>query len=123
MNKTSKEDFKLFKQECKKWMKIFGLTDWEPYFLHLSKKGSDALAGCSFNVVSRGATFHLNKNWADDVVSDKEIKITAFHEVTELLLGPLNYLSRERYVAVDQIEEATHAIIRRLENVAYPKLK
>ena len=122
MNKTSKKDFELYKNECRKWIKIFGLLDWELYFEHESKT-VDALAGCSFTRVGRNVTLWLSKNWGTNKVSTLDIKMTAFHEIGELLLSPLNDLAMERFVTQDQVEEATHVIIRTLENVVYPRLK
>ena len=41
----------------------------------------------------------------------------ARHEVYELLLAPLTRLARSRMLIAGEIEETTHAIIRRLERM------
>lgn len=126
MAKTTKRHYELFKQECLKWINIFGMSDWEVYFCHkkvaADQKKEGILAYCSLDNVSRYATFYLHKDWEDDIVTDKEIKKTAFHEVMELLLGQINCLASERFVTEKQIEEAVHSIIRTFENVVYPVL-
>ena len=120
--KTSKKDYELFQKECRKWINIFGLLDWEPYFLHGFRENGD-WAWCNYSPTSRGVTFALNKDWKEDKVTNEEIKITAFHEVAELLIGPLYACARYRFLTEDRIEEAAHSIIRTLENVVYPRLK
>lgn len=121
-NKTSKKDFELYKKECLKWIKVFGLLDWEPYFDH-NEKVTESTARCSFNHESKNVTFTLFQDWEGEIISCETINMCAFHEVMELLLCKMTSLCHERFITENEIQEATHAIIRRLENVVYPKLK
>jgi hypothetical protein len=48
-----------------------------------------------------------------------EISKCAFHECMELLIGVLSCKAEQRFIRADEIEEATHTIIRTLENVIW----
>ena len=116
--KTTSANFALFKKQCLKWLDVFGLKGWEPYFLHepISNSGENVEACIVFSAKSRDATFYLNTAW-NSQITDKAITRAAFHEVGELFLGKLSDLAKARYTRDEEIEEASHAIIRTLENV------
>lgn len=120
MAKTTKKDFELFKKECLKWIKIFGLYSYETSFEHdVCVKGS--VASCEMNINARWANLGLAKK--PSISSKESIKLSAFHEVMEVFIGRLRVCALSRFVNEDEIEEANHEIIRTLENVVYPKLK
>ena len=56
--------------------------------------------------------------------NDEELKLTAFHEVTEgVLLGKLLTLARYRYTTSEEISEAGHEIVAVLENTVYKDIR
>ncbi len=118
--KTTKKHFDLFKIETKKWIQNFGLTDWNINYSHVKLK---ARAQCGYNLVGRVVTFSLSTEYIDDTIEynlEQDIKISAFHEVCELLLGPLESMVDQRYaLGVDDVEEERHRIIRRMENYVF----
>lgn len=114
---TTKEHFKIFKKECAKWIEFFGLKDWEVRYIH--EKDYENLASISFNVSNGNVVFSLSIHWGTLKPTIHELKITAFHEVVELLLARLRALARARYVTPEEIIEANHAIIRRMENSVF----
>ena len=115
--KTSKSDFEVFKKKCKKWIEFFGLKGWEIDFAH--KDMGDSLACCSMGALeNRSVTIILSTKW-DIRPSVKELGITAFHEVCELLLMRLRVLCTYRYTTELEIKEEIHTLIRTLENVLY----
>ncbi len=117
-HKTTKRHFELFKKECTKWIVIFGLVGWEIAYKHIKLTG--VLACCEADIEGRWATISLADDWGDhDSLNDEEVKVTAFHEVCELLLWRLRHLGTDRYIRMGEMMEEIHAVIRTLENVIY----
>ncbi|KKN32530.1 hypothetical protein LCGC14_0812950 [marine sediment metagenome] len=111
--KTTKKHFGVFKAEANKWIRNFGLTDWNVCFSHTKLEGIKAR--CEYNLVGRVATLSLSTTYTDSII-DYDIE-SAFHEVCELLIIPLESMIEQRYaLGVDDVREETHRIIRRLEN-------
>ena len=96
--KTTKKDFELFKKECKKWIKYYGLTDWDVSFFHTESETEGFLAKTVASLPAMAADIFLSKNWTDKYYSVGEIKSTAHHEVLELLFMPLHILSENRFI-------------------------
>jgi len=117
-NKTTEKHFTLFKKHCQKWLDVFGLKGWEPYFLHepISSSDENVEACVIYDTKARSVTFYLSTVW-NAQITDKAIIRAAFHEVCELLLGKLNELAKARFARESEVEEANHVIIRTLENV------
>ncbi|KKM57112.1 hypothetical protein LCGC14_1550870 [marine sediment metagenome] len=118
--KTTRKHFDLFKIEVKKWIQNFGLTDWNVYYSHIKL---NLKAQCKYDLVGRVATLSLSTEYIDDTIEyniEQDIKMSAFHEVCELLLGPLESMVDQRYaLGIDDVEEERHRIIRRLENFVF----
>ncbi len=116
--KTTEKHFEIFKIEAEKWIRQFGLTEWEVYYSHSNLRGMKAQ--CKYNLTGRNATISLSTEYVDDIIDyniESDIKKSAFHEVCELLLGPLESMVEQRYaLGADDVREETHRIIRRLEN-------
>jgi hypothetical protein len=120
---TTPEEFELFKSECLRWIGFFGLTDWKVDFVH-EKLNSDGYAECRFNgVASKFVIMALGISCSKYHRKFLRIEQTAFHEVCELLLYPLEYLGTARYVQPEEFEPARHGIIRSLENSVYKNCK
>lgn len=121
--KTTKEDFEIFKVECKKWINFFGLTDWMIGFLHV--KDGESLAWVELDNDNSVATVYFNKEWIDNKVfyKEDEVRLIAFHEICEILLAGLDFYTRERFnVSEDGLLQARHKLIHILENSVYEKL-
>ena len=120
--KTTPEHFEIFKAECKKWIEIFGLKNWRIDYIH-KKLSSDSRAQTTFNCVSSIATIFFNTKPDEEdeyKFTVETVKKTAFHEVCEILLGRLSLMVGQRYALHElDVEEATHQIIRILENVLW----
>ena len=114
MSKTTIKDFELFKKECKKWIKFFGLKEWRVEYI-LGCDSSDR-AQVRFNNEGRTAYIYLT----DELdLNNYQIRESAFHEVCELLLAdPYHYLVINN-VDKELINTMTHTIIRRLENSVF----
>ena len=86
--KITKSDFKVFKKEFKRLVKIFGLTDWTVYFKHdtFNKNIAEILADAQSRVVTIRLNTNVGKEW-------KGPKETAMHEVGHLLTTDLSNMA------------------------------
>ncbi len=116
MPRTTQDHFNFFKKECQFWIDFYGLKDWHVYIRH-SDKDKDSLAHTHVEHKSKSAIIFMTITWAKDDIPDDLISMTAFHEVCEVLTSKLDDLATSRYVSsADEIEEAKHEIITRLQN-------
>ena len=115
--KLTKTDFETFKKECEKWIKVFGLLDWDVKYQFAEMEGT---AGrCIANYVGCNATIVFSPEFITGELTDKRshIKETALHEVLELLLYPLTSLTGERTFDDGEVTHQTHRVIQRLMKV------
>jgi hypothetical protein len=119
---TNDEHFKIFKQECIRWIDIFGLTDWCIDIEHKDKRRLTfgARGSCRPVLDNKCAVISLNKEWIGEV-TEKALKRTAFHEVLHILLYRLSWLAeRNNYMGKEvheyEISQEVHGIINRMEN-------
>lgn len=117
MPKVSKRQFELFKKECKKWIDIFELNNWDINFKQ--NKTKNAIAYCYTDINSYQATIHLCKDWSSEKMefTDKNIKKTALHEVLHLLLARLSDYGGSRFLTNDDFIEAEEELVNKLINV------
>lgn len=116
--RTTAAHFKIFKAECEKWIKVWGLLEWKIYYDHLELDGD--YGECCRNLIAKKATIALGKTWANiNAIGSQEVKAIAFHEVAELLLSGLDILAMARFTTANEIESERHSIIQRLENVVF----
>jgi len=103
--------FTVFKKECDKWVKFYGLNNWRIKYEEMEDESNSGL--CSFDLHNRMAVISLNT-----AADEKNVNpaLIAFHEVTELLLARIRYLATERYIQPDEVDDAIHECIRTLEN-------
>ena len=116
--KTTKKDFGVFKTECRKWVKYFGLFDWEVSYSNVNLDG--CRGSCNIDLGARLCTISLGKKW-DYKPKKSEIRCTAFHEVCELITGPLCVWAENRFPTQTAIDSANHYIIRILENTVFER--
>lgn len=118
--KTTEKHFKIFQAECKKWIDYFGLKNWQVYYAHREINGR---AEARFNCVDGIANLTLNIKWDEiskDLLNDKTVKRTAFHEICELLFGRIHDMVGQRFGLIEEdVGEEIHRIIRILENTMF----
>lgn len=115
MLKTTPKHFEIFKKECDRLLRVWGLDGWNVSYLH--KKMGDRYAETYRRLTSRQATIALNTEWGvEDVrpLSEKELNKLAKHEVLHVLLGRLGICAEARYVTETEVEEAEHEVIAHL---------
>lgn len=113
MEQTTPEEFERFRAEVKRVADALQLGDWLIYVEHVAiAEPVNGRMLCDHE--ARTATIILNRNKGDSTL---DVLRVARHEVYELLLAPLTRLARSRTLTVGEIEETTHAIVRRLERI------
>lgn len=120
--KTTIKHFKVFIAECEKWVDLFQLRSWEVRYKHQdSDIDKNWNAWCMTSWCDRTAHLGLAKNWGPIKPTKREVRISAFHEVCELLLSRLIIEAKvDRCpTELDSIKEQTHTIIRRLEHAIW----
>lgn len=121
INKTTKVHFELFKKECEFWINYFGLKGWRVEYFH--RKLDDARAECGWSVSGRIATISLSTEWMEvdgTIITEERIRVSAFHEVCELLLARFTMMAKNRIANHDDsVNEESHNIIRILENTIF----
>jgi hypothetical protein len=116
--KTTKKHFKLFKRECRKWIRTFGLHGWEVYYFH-EEDGDNHRAWASYKAVGRVCSLCLGTTWETIKPTKRHIRLAAFHEVCELLLARLSTEAKYRFASEEVVDEASHEVIRILEKVIW----
>lgn len=116
---TTKEDFELFQAECRRWIDIYGLTSWHVYFRHEECEGR--YGSCVTSLNGRVATITMATQWPKRDYTRDDICETAFHEATELLMGPINAVANYRYIMEGDVDRECHAVIQILGQVLRPK--
>ena len=115
--RTTEQDFKYFKQCALRWQAILSLGGWEIFFNHVENE-NNYLAWIDSNTPGRCATIGLNKNWHSTEVSKRQLSMSAFHEICELLLERLDDMARHSF-SDEIVNEARHEIIRVMEKVIW----
>jgi len=112
--KTTKADFKLFKETFLMWQQRLGLTQYDTYFQHMELDGK--YAEICIDHLGKVATVRLNIDSANEG-PQMDVRIHARHEAIHLLLSRLSWLGQARYIETQDLEEEEEAIVRRLEKV------
>ena len=118
--KTTKKDFKVFKKECRKWIKHFGLTEWLINFKH-EKLLNDDEAQCHSHYTAKWVYLNLSNELQDYDKSKEYIKTCALEEVLHLIIAPFSVLAGQRFSREKELLKAEHEIIMRLIHVLKEK--
>jgi hypothetical protein len=112
---TTKTEFETFKKTFLAWRKRLGLTEWRVCFKHgpLEEMYASLMAHSEGRIV----TVTLTTEIPSDCVAHFNPKESARHEALELLTTTLDYIARCRHCQEEEVTEARHAIIRRLESL------
>jgi len=116
--KTTKKDFQMFKKECQKWIDILGLKDWHFWYEH-KECDENCIAQYLEDPSARACTIYFATE-LHDKLTVHDVKSSAFHEIMELYMNDLRLLARTGN-SYERVDEATHRVVRMLENVLFPK--
>jgi len=109
---TKLQEFALFKKECLKWAKRWGLEDWR-YDFSLKELDGD-IADCGTDSINRIITLELS---TIKPFSASFIRETAKHEIIHVLIGDLRSLGCARFLTTDEWDAAEHRVVRKLEGL------
>lgn len=109
----TKREFAIFKAECQRWIKIFGLTEWKIHY-HFEDV-PDGLAGINRDFEGKIARISLNPFQERVPKREVNVRSSARHEILHLLLGELDWMEGRRNISANSWAAAEHGVIRRLE--------
>lgn len=111
---TTARDFKIFKKEALRCIKLWRITGWRIEFDHKQINSRAQYLGDAINHV---CMITLSKYWLNDVITDRKIKSAARHEVIHCLLDELDEVGQLRFVTRDQHTHALESVTRHLEEL------
>lgn len=125
--KSTTEDAAIFREECVRWQKTFGLTDWTLAFKSEPAQGLDE-AECYSDCNTRHATMTFYYG-VEDALHPNDV---ALHEMLHLLVADLvlttievarQLKTNDATKADDEIEEAeNHPLVGRVEHMLIERL-
>lgn len=114
--KTTKKHFELFQKEASRWIDFLGMFEWRIEFLHdPNNLANECFGWCQGDLDNMAATIALGQE-SYEPIEPEFVIATARHEVLELLLWPIYEISNRRYTTIENVHQARHNIIRRLES-------
>lgn len=116
--KTTDKHFKIFKKECERLIKEFGLIGWEVCIVH-QETSKNSFADFQPDLVGKVATIRLNTEWDNTIkpLTEQALKVSAKHEVIHLLLARLSVNAQCRFLTSDDLTEAEEELVRILEKL------
>lgn len=114
---VTQKHFDIFIDECKYWIKFFGLIGWEVNYALVRSLECRAWCGIH-NLSDRIVQIGLSSVW-DISPQNKVLRRAAFHEVIELLTMKFYILAIQRESKVSDVEEENHNLVRILENSVF----
>ena len=107
---------KLFQEEADYWFRYFGLLDFDLKVKISTSDEMENLAEATCDHIAKHATIVIAKFWPEYYFNDMdyEVRLTAFHEVCEILFGRIRALA-DRFSDME-VNETIHSIINRLQN-------
>jgi hypothetical protein len=102
------------------WQQRLSLMDWRITRSRREPAGRTLSEMRDWDMPQRQVSCRLKRNWFDQEPTEVAIEQTAVHEDLHVLLAPLIELCKKPGVTDDEIAEAEHAVINRLEKLLVP---
>lgn len=117
--KTTVKQFDYFYKMCKRYVKYFGLYEWDLSYEH-GRLDDGIVANCSTSMPQMSATIRFNTERHQNLskLTNEEIRMTALHEVSHLLIAKLDLSARSRFITEDEIHGYDEEIVNRIFNFA-----
>ena len=116
MTKLTEKHFKIFQQECERWLEKLKLDNWEVNFGWDEDKNDNSRASCSSELSNYITTIFLNRVWNYEPQIVELLRV-AKHEVIHLLLARFSGNARARYLSIDDLDESEEELVRKLEKL------
>ena len=113
MSKTTKKEFDRFVKTCLHWQQKLQLIEWRLDINHRRIR-PDTAAETEYFPEDRVVSITYNLNPGGGGLRPEQ---HAKHEMLEVLLCQLDAVANARYINPSEVNEARHAIIRRLEAI------
>lgn len=110
--KTTKKQFELFREECLRLQKEWGLLDWDLYFEHY--KLDEYWAISKMKSAGRVSTIVLSSDLEGVDVTDELIISTAKHEMVHHLVADLSCLVCGAFYTKDEVKQAEESAVNRI---------
>jgi hypothetical protein len=107
--------FRLFKREVLRLWKLWEMSGWELAVEH-HQIGERVFANCGCNPGQRSIRIRLSKT-SEVPVTEASLLDSARHEMCHAVVEPLDSIGCCRYVTEDEINAASHEVLRRLMKV------
>ena len=115
MEKLTTKQFNIFRAECLRLQKEWGLLGWRLYFEFKPLKNRYAEA--DIDLEGRLATLRLSSQLDNDVLEANNILHHAKHEMIHVLMGRLADLAHTRFLDKKEMNEAEEELVRILEKL------
>ena len=119
MAKTTKKHFKIFKDECLRLQKEWGLGGWELYFKFHKVGETGAFGTIRCSLEHKNATILLTRDWPTETrpLNKEELKRTAKHEMIHLVINRLYILAMNRFCTELELKEANEEMVNILMKI------
>jgi len=117
LHEVTPEEYEHFKKSCLTYKKLFGLVDWDVYFVMDDLSEDSELANISWCFTGHSVRVTLSSKMP--VYDDYLIALddVARHEIIHLLLARIQEYSQRRNVIQADIDEAVESLVRMIDNV------
>lgn len=113
--KYTDKQYKEYVKHCKKWLTVFGITEWEIDYKHHQ---IDTAARTTYNNIAKLACFQLTIDGEGDFALQTDLNRLACHEVIHLLLADLVFAIHEtKDYCSDLAISREHEVVMRLLKV------
>jgi len=117
--KTTKQHFKIFINECEKWITKFELHNWTVVYEHkdLGNRNAQNAINALDHIATIGLTNEIDTCFERKMSFNEYIKSLAKHEVLHLLLGDMVDLAYNRYIQEDELKICEESLVIKLSHI------
>jgi hypothetical protein len=106
------EQYEVFATEVRRLWALWGMSGWELVLEHFDLP-ADVFANCGCNPGQRSIRIRLCKKSPVELTDDM-LRESARHEMCHAIVEPLDTMGCCRYVTEDELNQASHEVLRRL---------
>ena len=113
--KTTKAQFKAFKESFLAWQIKLGLTQYQPYFYH--EPLDDPYADIIVNELEKICSVRMCTDLNSINLKSFQPQVHGDHECIHLAVNRLGWLGQQRCIENCDLNEESEALVRRLQHV------
>ena len=118
--RTTKADFRAFKESFQRYATLFGLAGYRVEFAHTPLAWNDGgyVDACIHrDEDGKFAEVCYTTDFPDDAVAENNPKAAAKHEAIHLMLSRIVHLAQDRWSRQEEIKKEEEQLVRVLEKV------